>query len=314
VAATEPEIVTACEALPNELAIATMVAFNLGQRIGDVMMLEKSRKGEILDPHSKAKGKTIRRRDPYTLHIPSTDALAPRLLALAKATPTSGLFTTDKASGLKQIRTALTTTNSNLCLLSIRRGGLQRMAQQGASTETLLAFSRHCLASDVGSLSWLGHLEPQSRQGTDVTNGDTNHQHRRRTGWRKYTRHLPAADPNWPIHAKHVEHLNMAHVLRDMNDIERASLSRALRFFTPEFLRNVPCSGKSIELSPKQVEFLIKCHLLKIQPPGSTTGTKMHIFLVDRALQMSIPPNCPYGRHQQLHKKLPRPRSPHSNH
>jgi hypothetical protein len=138
-----------------------------------------------------------------------------------------------------------------------------------------------CLPPDVGSLSWLGHLEPQPRQGTDDTNCDTNHQQRRRTGWRKYTRHLPAADPNWPIHVKHVEHLNMAHVLRDMTDIERASLSRALRFFTPEFLRNVPCSGKSIiELSPKQVEFLINCGLLKIQPAGSTTGTKLHIFLV----------------------------------
>jgi hypothetical protein len=59
VAATELDIVTTCKALPNELAIATTVAFNLGQRIGDVMMLEKSRVGTILDPHSKAKLVTL---------------------------------------------------------------------------------------------------------------------------------------------------------------------------------------------------------------------------------------------------------------
>lgn len=154
-AATTLEIQTAASTLPEPLAVATLVSFHLGQRIGDVLHLQSGRIKTVLDPSTGRefttllfrKGKTVRRRDPFTLHLPrqpnNPNAIAERLLALAEVAPQDLFGPSDHLSALSQIKRALQATNPCLCLLSIRRGGLQKMSLEGASIETLLHHSRH---------------------------------------------------------------------------------------------------------------------------------------------------------------------------
>ena len=162
VAAREEEIEAASQILKakreSTLSTALRTAFLLGQRVGDVLQLERSRVAEMQDMASHQatnlltlqfrKGKTTRRRDPYTLHIPRSNPLTTELLQLAHPTSaiaSPALFTPQahRLQALVTIRTALQQVNPKLCILSVRRGGLQQLASLGVSTETLLAHSRH---------------------------------------------------------------------------------------------------------------------------------------------------------------------------
>lgn len=122
------------------------------------MQVEASRVSTITDPSTNVtfttilyrRGKTTRRRDPFVIHIPQTNPLAHELAAFAETRMTTEtqptyLFTppAGRAAALKKIAEALKTVSSELGLLSIRRGGLQQMALQGLSLQTILAHSRH---------------------------------------------------------------------------------------------------------------------------------------------------------------------------
>ena len=148
VAASPEEVQKVVKRLSKEGALALQVSFTLGQRVGDVFKLSKSNISSIQDERTKKiltcltfkKGKTIKRTQPYTVHLDGE--LGKSLLehATSVKTSTTLLF---QFQELLNIKTTLRQANQQLCLLSIRRGGLQHMAQRGASQETLLHHSRH---------------------------------------------------------------------------------------------------------------------------------------------------------------------------
>ena len=150
--ASAADIKAAALRLPQNLAVAMLVAYTLGQRIGDVIQLECNRVSEIVDRHTSTtlvaiqfrRGKTVRRRDPFTLHLQANTDLAQEVRSLAEqVTVQQYLFGADRLKSLQIIKNALKDVNPLLGLLSVRRGGLQEMAQKGASLATLLHHSRH---------------------------------------------------------------------------------------------------------------------------------------------------------------------------
>jgi hypothetical protein len=169
-AAIAAHITAARVALPLPLAIALQLAFDLGQRIGDTLHVEAGRVFQTDDPATNTKfvtvmyrrGKTVRRRDPFCLHIPPSNHLASELLHIATSTPSSQkwLFAPPdgRAAALRSILTALKGVDQALGLLSIRRGGLQALAQAGATQETLLHHSRHTTAALLNRYLGWGRL------------------------------------------------------------------------------------------------------------------------------------------------------------
>ncbi len=163
------------------MAEATEVSYTLGQRVGDTLKLETACCSSVVDlcptntqillPVQAAtatpaavsasyltltfrKGKTVRRRQPYTLHLPLESALAQKILMRVERNRVSGakeLWPFPAHKSMKLIRDALLrrggetwqATGCKLSILSIRRGGLQRMSLQGASQGCLLHHSRH---------------------------------------------------------------------------------------------------------------------------------------------------------------------------
>jgi integrase len=155
VPATLAEIVKASEVLPEHLAAALKLAFLLGQRMGDVLNLRSRCTSCIKDAATSAAfltilfrvGKTTRKTQPYRLHLPVDHEVAKALKNLDENRPEQYLFVSHdvnaKSQALATIKAALVGVNTNLMVLSVRRGGLQAMALAGCSTETLLAHSRH---------------------------------------------------------------------------------------------------------------------------------------------------------------------------
>jgi integrase len=119
------------------------LAYLLGQRVGDVIRIKAADVHEIFDPSSQTKflaitffeGKTIRRTRPYSVHLPLSSWAATRLLTLK----TVDCFQS-KMLTYRRLRSQLPPQAS---LLSIRKGGLQRMVMGGATTATVLHHSRH---------------------------------------------------------------------------------------------------------------------------------------------------------------------------
>jgi hypothetical protein len=142
--------------LPLDLRLAVAVSFLLGQRMGDTLKLQRGSLDTVTDVSSLTtflclqyrRGKTTRRKQPFTLHLPQKYAIAQELLDLQHSGLTGTPLFLDSSVGdpekaLQTIRTALHNVDGGLSVLSIRRGGLQHMAQLGASTATLLHHSRH---------------------------------------------------------------------------------------------------------------------------------------------------------------------------
>ncbi len=142
------QIAALLEAKGAPAALAMRLAFILGQRIGDTAQLERTCLSKIYDPHSKQhftvvlfkRGKTTRRRQPFSLHLPDHLQLSVMLWSLAESHDGARLFPQDLHEILRQ---AIQEVDPELGLLSIRRGGLQHMTQLGASTSCLLHHSRH---------------------------------------------------------------------------------------------------------------------------------------------------------------------------
>lgn len=135
------------------LAILLTVAFLLGQRVGDTLKL---RRGCLTTVKCNATllqlvaitfrhGKTTRRRQPYTVHLPADSQMAQALWKLNAETASEFLFFEPNAieKAMMTARTTLQSLDSLLGILSIRRGGLQKMALDGVSEASLLHHSRH---------------------------------------------------------------------------------------------------------------------------------------------------------------------------
>jgi integrase len=181
--ATAEQITAARTHLPVRLGIALQLAFDLGQRMGDTIQVEKRRVTSTHDPSSQLhfatvmyrRGKTVRRRDPFSLHIPPHNPLAQDILALAASTQTDWLFapTDGRTGALNEILAALKKVNKDLGLLSVRRGGLQAMAKAGATVETLLHHSRHTTLQLLNRyLEWGRYNMVAARELATITQAD----------------------------------------------------------------------------------------------------------------------------------------------
>lgn len=136
--------------LPSFTAIV-MFAFINGQRISDMIQLastDMEEQGNFLKVTIR-RGKTMMVSKPYTLWIRKGTYPTEELIELKKAScERLFLFSAtnseaERNSTLNVIRMMLMKTNPDLELRSIRRGGLQRMAQLGFSMQKIIAFSRH---------------------------------------------------------------------------------------------------------------------------------------------------------------------------
>lgn len=157
---SQEQLLTALQLLPSDLRLGVALAFVLGQRMGDTLRVSVGAL-EIVDDIATGKsfvsvqylrGKTTRRRQPFSLHIPYETQLAADLLKLQSemvaAKQCDGPLFLRSSSGdpetaLAKVKDALRAVSPDLCVLSIRRGGLQLMALMGASTQCLLHHSRH---------------------------------------------------------------------------------------------------------------------------------------------------------------------------
>jgi hypothetical protein len=167
------QVFAALPTLPPDLRAAVALAFTLGQRMGDTMKLQVGCLSEVLDSASNTtflaiqyrRGKTTRRRQPFSLHVPRQGHLASELLQLQQSGLENSLLfpsAADPDKALSTIRSALQAIDSDLGILSIRRGGLQLLALSGASTEVLMHHSRHASIAMLERYLGFGllHLHP----------------------------------------------------------------------------------------------------------------------------------------------------------
>lgn len=159
--ASEDQIRMAIKKLTSREAKAALhLAFELGQRQGDVLNLEIGSITVVSKGLQQyiairfRKGKTTRRLQPYCLHLRREEQLSNDLLQLQESKQDSkGLLFGNPEQTLEEIRVQM--NSLNLSILSIRRGGLQRMSTNGLSIESLLHHSRHTsIPSLMRYLNW----------------------------------------------------------------------------------------------------------------------------------------------------------------
>jgi hypothetical protein len=140
-----------------DLSIVMTFAYVMGQRISDMLQLgshdiyTKTFNGQDYLVVIIRRGKTIGMRNPYTLFIPMEIWPAADLLYLAqRATKMDRLFLLSKQNHPRDLekmsglcRDMLSSISTDLELRSLRRGGLQRMANDGAPLDAILQFSHH---------------------------------------------------------------------------------------------------------------------------------------------------------------------------
>lgn len=166
---TQVRILLTSRALSEEQKLLLAISFILGQRIGDVLRMKRQHISQIFDPLSKChlyvitlfEGKTIKRRQPYSLHLPVASEVGQALAAYLR-TAQNIMFPSRYLTTYKVIRTNMQLSDTRLNLLSIRKGGLQRMALLGMTTENILTYSRHASVETLMRyLDWGAvHLEP----------------------------------------------------------------------------------------------------------------------------------------------------------
>lgn len=148
---SETDLQQILPAMSWEAQMILLISFLLGQRICDVIKLTTDQIHQVTDTTTHTEfvtltfydGKTIARLQPYTLHLPKNSA-AGHLIMKWKDSPAKSV----NAMVCNEIRIALQTVNNgNYSLLSIRKGGLQRMALAGMRDEDILTFSRHTTIS-----------------------------------------------------------------------------------------------------------------------------------------------------------------------
>lgn len=152
-AASLIEIQEASLSLSPMASVALQISFELGQRLGDTLKLERCGIDKIFDDFTKTsfvtltyrKGKTTRRRAPFTVHLMEHSTVGKLLLDYVPTVNELNLFG-DLPQHIKilgEIRDSLSNVNAALGILSVRRGGLQAMALAGLSEAAILHHSRH---------------------------------------------------------------------------------------------------------------------------------------------------------------------------
>lgn len=135
--------------LQKQALVAAELSFFLGQRIGDTLQLLSGACSRLQLPDLDLlcvlyrRGKTTRRRQPFTVHTPYDMKLSRDLLGLQEATSRGKPLFPDVDRVATKIRDAIHQVAPQCCLLSLCKEGLQEMAIQGASIEVLLHHSRH---------------------------------------------------------------------------------------------------------------------------------------------------------------------------
>lgn len=148
---------TAIALLPTDAGILLELSFTLGQRVSDLSTLRChsiTMVKNMITNHTFVcvtlfQGKTVRRLSPYSLHIPAHLHIAQQLInwrnqiVASSGQTNSKLFPTARAL----IGVTLRKLDPTYTLLSVRRGGLQRMALNGVELDQILHYSRHTTTS-----------------------------------------------------------------------------------------------------------------------------------------------------------------------
>ena len=165
-------------ALPSLTAIA-VTAFSNGQRISDMIQIAVA----DLDVTENflmitiRRGKTMTVSKPYTLWMRRNRYPTETLIEVAASATKCGrlfLFSEfnseeERSKVLHTIRDMITSVNDLLELRSFRRGGLQLMAQNGFSLDTILNFSRHSdKAMLMRYLNWGQHSTHRRQEMIEV--------------------------------------------------------------------------------------------------------------------------------------------------
>jgi hypothetical protein len=168
--ATIQNITSAAKRAPRDVATAMMLAFLLGQRMGDVLNLRSPCTREIYDPSTQMKfvsvlfrqGKTTRATQPFALHLPADMELSANLQELDQRRTGQALFVDghedDKKNMLDKISKILQQEDETLRCLSIRRGGLQHMSLMGLPLTVILHHSRHANTKNLERYLGWGEL------------------------------------------------------------------------------------------------------------------------------------------------------------
>ena len=135
------------------LTTLIVVAWMLGQRFGDIIQLATS--DVIFTEHlvtiTVRRGKVMATQPPFTLFLEPDSYPATSLRQLVSAAQsiaqlyicTASNAVDERAAVALMASTMLVTIDDSLELRSIRRGGLQHMAQEGIPLSAILNFSRH---------------------------------------------------------------------------------------------------------------------------------------------------------------------------
>lgn len=154
------------------------IAFLNGQRISDMIQLGTA--DLVFDDEflmiTVRRGKTISvTSHPYTLWMRRNSTVVETMITMKKNAGTRlfllSLFNSEVERDriLDTVRQMLLSVNEELELRSIRRGGLQRMAQLGFSMDTILEFSRHSgVPMLMRYLNWGEHSTHRRGQMIDV--------------------------------------------------------------------------------------------------------------------------------------------------
>ena len=155
--------------------VVLRLAFQLGQRVGDVLRLrrkdikieEQSTYAERFITFIFREGKTIRRTRPYCLHLPLDTPAGQCLAQLISTNSEAGseyLFLTDAkliALQLRQTLHSLSGVQELYTLRSPRKGGLQHMVRSGMALSEVLMFSRHTSVETLEIYLDFGRANPQ---------------------------------------------------------------------------------------------------------------------------------------------------------
>ena len=129
------------QSLPNSPVNAALLALYLGQRMGDILKLEKEnfyrQAAQVVIQFKE--GKTVSSRGPFSLTVPHCSRPGALVTRIAeKSTVSTGkLFPRDAEETLKK------QFPTRIDIRALRRTGLIRMGAAGATQEQLLLVSRH---------------------------------------------------------------------------------------------------------------------------------------------------------------------------